>query len=500
MKKKIRTIMVSMLSAVLIFSLTACGNQEKANTTAEKTPNAEQKADGAKEVKLIPGQTYNFEKLPTGSKDAEVKFSSGNSSVAEVREGKYIIAHNVGETTVTVDSGTQTDTYKVSVTESEDANRLLKTVNIKDQAVYLGAGYNAFTSDEYVSLNQINLSKGIITSKIVKNFRAAYKKALKEMKESDEYGEADVSDEDSIILNDDLVIYDDSNLHEFMTMQGSSLDSYIDSYETEIQGQLKLDIKGIVGAGANGKFNSLQAKKGSGKSVYNSVFAFEQRYKYMLQAPTEYLVEMAKSNKTAWKQLTGEIQTSPKDLFDSYGTHIITDALIGGRAELDYVMSSSDSSVTDNELMDISGELNVNVAAVKASGSGGYKSDKVKEALKNNMSIKTNVKTYGGKASSKNLMTDLDSFATGYKPWYDSLSDDKNVTFIGVSKTGLLPIWELLSTNEKYKDRMLELKKYYNKKMGIDDDGYYIAKPKTDSETQKKNESFLDRIVKFFKK
>lgn len=113
MRKKLAKTVVTMLCVSMVQGMAGCGSDDKADKSADVTKEAESMTEAPKEdtqteeVSLKMGDTYEFENLPKGTVDTPLNFVSEDATVAEVAQGKYIVAHNVGDTVVTVTCGTK---------------------------------------------------------------------------------------------------------------------------------------------------------------------------------------------------------------------------------------------------------------------------------------------------------------------------------------------------------------------------------------------------------
>ena len=431
---------VCLLACLSIVMFAACSVSETSNSDGSSAADSEA-VSGETSVSLKIGDSYSITDAEVEDIDVDWSYTIDDKNVAFVKSGKYIVAKNVGNAKITISSGGSTETYNVTVEPDANGDRLLKTTDIKDVSVYLGSGYNAFKANDYfITADQLNVTQTLLTTK---NIGKAYAQ------------------------DDELILCDNGKSTYSLIFQGTSSESYSESYKKQINGALKVDVKGIVSGTADGKFGDLSSSSTGTKNILNTIFFFNPRITYMLNTDGEQLTEIAKKNTKAWQTLTGENGATPEQVFETYGTHILTSAMLGGRCELDYSLSSNDASKSEEELLSISGKINVNLSAVKGEVQAGYTDEDIKKAKESNLTIKTSAKTYGGDNTKATLITDLESYATGEPVWYNSLNEN-NYTFIGVPQGGLMPIWELLyDVNEpmKYNDRKKALQDYYNEKM-----------------------------------
>ena len=140
---------------------------------------------------------------------------------------------------------------------------------------------------------------------------------------------------------------------------------------------------------------------------------------------------------------------TPKDLFDKYGTHLITGALYGGRADICNTTEKS-SSETIEEL-----KLKLEI---------GYKDiasvSNNTEWTKNMKSVMSrtnfNASSIGGDGDLNH--TSMDNFSNDYQRWMKSITK-ANSEFCSIyDKNSLVPVWDLASSAA----RKNELKNYYD--------------------------------------
>ena len=160
--------------------------------------------------------------------------------------------------------------------------------------------------------------------------------------------------------------------------------------------------------------------------------------------------------KAAFKALNGENRKYTSDdagfkkLFDTYGTHVIRTATLGGRLTIATTINTSN----------ISNEYNLKAFA-KLSYSGivnlsNEVDDQYKNSFKQNSNAcQTKISALGGSSSIFNDLSDLvgDGAQKAANNWFNSLNDDESTwTFIGLeNKDFLIPLWELVENAERAK-------------------------------------------------
>ena len=135
---------------------------------------------------------------------------------------------------------------------------------------------------------------------------------------------------------------------------------------------------------------------------------------------------------------------SPAELFDKYGTHFITSAVMGGRINSYYLYSSTEQKTYH----DISAKVSTEVRAWKAANtkvdvSAGY----MQEANSQNIYIENMLEVIGG--GDFGMLADTD-IAGNYGEWEKSL--DKFPALMGIKDTSsLVPLWNLIDASKDTK-------------------------------------------------
>lgn len=158
--------------------------------------------------------------------------------------------------------------------------------------------------------------------------------------------------------------------------------------------------------------------------------------------------------RAAYKAINGENRKYTSDnagfkkLFDSYGTHIIRTATLGGRLTIATTINTSD----------ISDEYNLDAFAKLSYGGVVDVSGEVKEEYKNSFksnssACQTKISALGGSSAIFSDLSDLvgDGAKNAANAWFESLKDDESTwTFIGIDNMdNLIPIWELVEDGER---------------------------------------------------
>lgn len=126
----------------------------------------------------------------------------------------------------------------------------------------------------------------------------------------------------------------------------------------------------------------------------------------------------------------------PAELFNRYGTHFITSAVMGGKINSYYLYTSSEEKSFHDASTKVSTEVRYCVGKTKVGVEGGYK----QYADANNINIKNTLEVIGG--GDYGMLSDAD-IGENYKAWENSLDD--HAALIGIKDTSsLIPIWDLI--------------------------------------------------------
>ncbi len=126
---------------------------------------------------------------------------------------------------------------------------------------------------------------------------------------------------------------------------------------------------------------------------------------------------------------------SPEALFGKYGTHVITELIIGARADYNTCVTkcAATSSIKNNF------EVCAEASFKKKSGSGSFSmvTDQQLQCFESNSS--QNLKVSGGRSEYGSYI-----FQEGnYSKWIESIDNCENLTISDFTEHSLLPIWEL---------------------------------------------------------
>ena len=139
----------------------------------------------------------------------------------------------------------------------------------------------------------------------------------------------------------------------------------------------------------------------------------------------------------------------PQKLFETYGTHLIIEALMGARNEFNYSYSTTTTETTSS----LSEKVSAAYSYISGSEDIGVK-NKATQLLNNSNFVSS---LHGGKAIDTTTFSNL---MKNYPAWVDSLNTNMP-TICGIKNMlSLVQIWDL-TTN---KDRAAQLKAYFDSK------------------------------------
>jgi len=134
---------------------------------------------------------------------------------------------------------------------------------------------------------------------------------------------------------------------------------------------------------------------------------------------------------------------TPAELFNRYGTHFITSAVMGGKINSYYLYSSSEEKSYHDVSSKVSTEVRYLVGNTNVDVEGGYK----QFAESQNINIKNTLEVIGG--GNFGMLSDAD-IGSNYKNWEASLDD--HASLIGIKDTNsLIPIWDLIDASKDTK-------------------------------------------------
>lgn len=155
-------------------------------------------------------------------------------------------------------------------------------------------------------------------------------------------------------------------------------------------------------------------------------------------------------------------------LFNTYGTHLNTGYMFGGRLNVTQYMSTDDATHSLSKAISLSQKINVAISRVSAGESASISEEYT--SLENEKSVKSSYKftSYGGRAISSLTVDDLFTYNQSYFDinksgfmytiWINSINDMENLSIVGIPDSAYsLKLWELLDYSN---DRSSQIRDY----------------------------------------
>lgn len=346
------------------------------------------------------------------------EFSSDDTQVANVANGA-IVAVNEGSTIIRRTSGGEEYTYRVTVTDntSDEDKAFGNFTDIDDETAFIGAGYNVIFSG-YINGNEAQIINPIF-------------------------------DIDAIIDSGKLRLNHMTRVVG-MSASGNTMDSFMSSYSKQLSASLGASYGSFFSASVNVDFSSLAksslTEKQEFMKFHTSAQTMTLTFREKVDSYRDYLDE-------SFARDLADSDVTPEELFEKYGTHVITSAAYGGRLDFNYYLYSTDSSTSQEDIEKIGGKLSAGIGSFKADGSVNVSNEYKEEAASKHVNIMNSVQVYGGEPMD---MASLETVTANYGAWLKTIADAP--TMIGVlNPNSLYPIWELLPDTPEGNVRKAEL-------------------------------------------
>ena len=213
------------------------------------------------------------------------------------------------------------------------------------------------------------------------------------------------------------------------------------------------------------------------------------------------------------------------EFFNTFGTHIIKDALYGGKIEILFYLITNDENFDYELINSYKNSLNIGGGINGISASAGIATEinsKIKESISSNKTLsKFNAKLVGGNSGvSMKSTSDMSEFYDACDDWIEEYNNrnEKNIMVALSNSTSLCPIWELLPSEYSevkelmktvFKTRLIEENNEFTKQFdynidvtrefsggsGTEKDPYLIEAP----EQLKLINNYLDQKDIYFK-
>lgn len=234
----------------------------------------------------------------------------------------------------------------------------------------------------------------------------------------------------------------------YNSMEGETISSYSYSEYTESMG-LRVGIEGEYGAFSGEVTTNLNISESStDEYCYATIldskpWAQAGFYKSDLESADSGL-----SLDSTFKDKLNDANYAPTDLFDDYGTHIISGILIGGQVR--YTTYASKSTYSSSEEF----EVNAKAKYIGLTGSTNVDVDysNVSDSYQEDVASGSTLLVYGGSESTHDNVGACDESADetlegNYSAWFEDV--DTNPDFMEFTPDGLIPVWELCDDDDR---------------------------------------------------
>lgn len=201
-----------------------------------------------------------------------------------------------------------------------------------------------------------------------------------------------------------------------------------------------------------------------------------------------FITEYALAKLDAMSVLTdAQLESSIISFFNSFGTHIITDAMYGGKLEIYYYNLNNATDWSEDLGFELSNSISATIKAGNNSV-GVETSDNLDSKLSIGSSTSTTVANFSANGIGGNGFnaSNYRAFAEAYKTWIDDYNaQGEHATMIGISSGGLYPIWDLLPS--KYSMLANQMKVVFNKHLHEVNDQFlskFTTAPKDEGNTE----------------
>lgn len=185
----------------------------------------------------------------------------------------------------------------------------------------------------------------------------------------------------------------------------------------------------------------------SNQKLITTQALLETQNEYILDVDADLLADYAT------KKFKDDVaKKTPKELFDTYGTHVLANISLGGRFDLNYFYTQTEKS----ESTDI--EVSADASYRNVSGSASAKDNIDKKEIEENSRFYG--KTYGGTVTVNT--TSIEEAKKAYAGWSKSVEDGQ-VTFVNASE--VVPLWEIVAALDDVQgagQKSKDIQNYFN--------------------------------------
>lgn len=275
-------------------------------------------------------------------------------------------------------------------------------------------------------------------------------------------------------LMNEKLLKSNEHYNTFASIEGSTIEMFSDSmsHSSSVTAGTNVSAKGNI-YGVDGSA-SVSLSGGLSTSFTKTSDSVESQYFLQIVAENQNYWLVLQTSEQRYKDILSEefkkdlynTAFTPAQLFEKYGTHLLTSVAMGGNICMYYTMYSYEAGVSFSEYAEVSSELKTNVEAAYGSYSGSAGAEMSFESA---FGYQNTARTYGIQIDKKIVSAGGGSFGinnetTLYENYFDwQKSLDAYPVVIGIKDTNsLYPIWNLLDLSvEGAVDRYNELYAYF---------------------------------------
>ena len=149
------------------------------------------------------------------------------------------------------------------------------------------------------------------------------------------------------------------------------------------------------------------------------------------------------SLESSFKTALNDSNNSPANLFNNYGTHVISGVNAGGQIHFTWYADKQSYSSTEDFTLDAKAKYEGLTSSVQVTGSLEASTSAYKETSQISANLLISGGSDDGQAAIKPDATD----SSGYTTWLTSV--DTNPAFLEFLENGLIPVWELCDTDAR---------------------------------------------------
>ena len=257
-----------------------------------------------------------------------------------------------------------------------------------------------------------------------------------------------VIDMDALAEEDFVYIEKKSSQHvDYVTYVSSSAKEYSEHFATAA------DIKARIGFTGSFKASfkmdhTMQMK--SNQNLITTQALLETQNDFILDVDAKLLAQYATST---FKQADAE--KTAGDLIDLYGTHVLANIMLGGRFDINYFYTSTETS--ESTAIETSAQASYRGISGGASGSD----DKDRKEIETHSNIY--FRTYGGSVTAD--PTSISAAVSSYKDWSKNVENGK-ITFVHASE--VIPLWDIVAHLQDFEpaaEKSAAIKQYFDERV-----------------------------------